>query len=394
MQPVEIKPAVYWVGALDWDLRDFHGYLTPRGTTYNAYLILDEKIALVDTVKQTHFEEMFTRLKKLVNPDQIDYIIANHVEMDHSGSLPLLLEIAPRAKVITSPQGEKGLRRYFKKDWPFQAVKSGETLALGRRSLQFFHTPMVHWPDSMVTYLADEKLLLPNDAFGQHIATSQRFDSGVGWDILYEEAATYYANIVLLYGENVKKALAALGNLDIEMIAPSHGIIWQKHRLEILKAYQKWANHQTEPKAVIIYDTMWGSTKKIAFALQAGLAEAGIPVSMRCLKTNHISAVMPDVLEAKAILIGSPTLNNSLLPSVSAFLTYLKGLRPKERIGFVFGSYGWGGQAVKEIEEVVNFLGWHQPLESINIQYLPDPEELAQIKTTGKKLGEIIQKEA
>ena len=158
MQPMEIKPAVHWVGAIDWDLRDFHDYLTPRGTTYNAYLIIDEKIALVDTVKQTHFEEMLTLLKQLVNPDQIDYIITNHVEMDHSGSLPLLLEIAPQAKVITSPQGEKGLRRYFKKDWPFQTVKSGETLELGRRNLQFFHTPMVHWPDSMVTYLAEEKL--------------------------------------------------------------------------------------------------------------------------------------------------------------------------------------------------------------------------------------------
>ncbi|HOV80669.1 MAG TPA: FprA family A-type flavoprotein [Bacillota bacterium] len=393
MQPVEIKPSVYWVGAVDWDIRDFHGYLTPRGTTYNAYLITGGKNVLVDTVKQTHFGEMLSRIGQLVDPGRIDCIVANHVEMDHSGSLPLLLEIAPRAEVITSPQGEKGLSRHYKKDWPFKTVKTGETLDLGGRTLQFFHVPMVHWPDSMVTYLAEEKLLLSNDAFGQHIADSRRFDSEVGWDILREEAAKYYANIVMPYGENVKKALAALSGLEIEVIAPSHGMIWRRYLPEIFSCYRKWSGYQADQKAVIVYDTMWGSTRKIARALQEGLEEAGIPVSMRSLKDNHISTVMPDVLEAKAVLIGSPTLNNGLFSTVGAFLTYLKGLRPRQKIGFAFGSYGWGGQAVKEIEEVMNALGWRRPLTGINIQYLPGAEELARVKETGKKLGEIILQE-
>jgi len=210
MKPVEIKPGIYWVGGIDWDLRNFHGYLTQRGSTYNAYLIVDEKTVLVDTVKHYLFEEMLSRVKEIIDPSRIDYVVANHVEMDHSGSIPKILKIAPKAKVITSPQGEKGLSRHFKRDWNFRVVKSGDTINIGKRSLQFFLTPMVHWPDNMVTYIPEEKLLLSNDAFGQHLASAKRFDDEVGWDITFEEAAKYYANIVLPYGEQVKKALAAL----------------------------------------------------------------------------------------------------------------------------------------------------------------------------------------
>jgi len=210
MKPVEIKPGIYWVGGIDWDLRNFHGYLTQKGSTYNAYLIVDEKTVLVDTVKHYLFEEMLSRVKEIIDPSRIDYVVANHVEMDHSGSIPKILKIAPKAKVITSPQGEKGLSRHFKRDWNFRVVKSGDTINIGKRSLQFFLTPMVHWPDNMVTYIPEEKLLLSNDAFGQHLASAKRFDDEVGWDITFEEAAKYYANIVLPYGEQVKKALAAL----------------------------------------------------------------------------------------------------------------------------------------------------------------------------------------
>lgn len=225
MKPVEIKPEIFWVGGIDWNLRNFHGYLTPRGSTYNAYLIVDEKIVLVDTVKHYLFEEMLSRIKEVVDPSRIDYIVSNHVEMDHSGSLTKILKIASEAKVITSPHGEKGLSRHFKEEWDFKVVKSGDSLSVGKRTLQFFLTPMVHWPDSMATYVPEEKLLLPNDAFGQHIATAKRFDDQLGWDIVYEEAAKYYANIVLPHGEQVKKALETLSALNIEMIAPSHGVI-------------------------------------------------------------------------------------------------------------------------------------------------------------------------
>ncbi|UCF11790.1 MAG: FprA family A-type flavoprotein [Thermoplasmatales archaeon] len=391
MNAVEIKPDIYWVGGIDWDIRNFHGYITQRGTTYNAYLIMDKKITLVDTQKHYLFEEMLSRIKEIVDPLKIDYIVSNHVEMDHSGSIQKLLEVAPNAKIITSTRGEKGLRRHYKKDWNFKVVKSGDTLNIGERTLHFVEIPMVHWPDSMVTYIPSDKLLLPNDAFGQHIATSERFDDEVDWGILKEEAAKYYANIVMPYGSQVEKALEALSGLDIEMIAPSHGIIWRSLIPQILKEYTKWARYETEDKALIVYDSMWGSTEEIANTLREGIEEAGIHVTMRNLKNNHISDVITDVISSKLILLGSPTLNNTMLPSMGGFLTYLKGLRPKNRIGFVFGSYGWGGQAVGEIEKIIKDISWDVPVESININYVPDEKELLDVRKKGKKLGKYVK---
>ncbi|MBN1455370.1 MAG: FprA family A-type flavoprotein [Methanomicrobia archaeon] len=391
MDPVEIKPGIYWVGGIDWELQNFHGYLTQRGTTYNAYLIVDEQVVLVDTVKHYLFDELRARISKVLDPAQIDYLVANHVEMDHSGSLPRMVELAPRAKIITSPKGEQGLRRHYKAAWPFEVVKSGDSLSIGKRTLQFFLTPMVHWPDNMVTYIPEEKLLLPNDAFGQHIASSERYDDEIGWAILHEEAAKYYANIVLPYGEQVKKALTALSGLEIEMIAPSHGIIWRTYLPQILDAYQHWAANDSEARALIVYDTMWGSTGQMAQSLRDGLEQAGVPVTLRNLKTTHISDVLTDVIRSRAILIGSPTLNMGVLPTVGAFLTYLEGLRPKNRIGFAFGSYGWGEQSVKKIEAVMSALGWEMPIAGVKTQYRPDQDELASIREVGAELGAVIK---
>jgi len=393
LSSLEIKPGIYWVGAVDWNLRYFHGYLTPRGTSYNAYLVVDDKITLVDTVKDYLFEEMLNRIKEVVDPSQIDYLVVNHVEMDHSGGLPEMKQHAPGAEIITSSKGEKGLKRYYHNshNWKYTIVDSGEELSTGKYTLKFVKTPMVHWPDSMVTFIPEAKLLLPNDAFGQHIATYQRFDDEVGWDILHEEAAKYYANIVLPYGKQVSKALETLGGLDIDMIAPSHGIIWRSYLKELMEVYQQWASHQTKNQALIVYDTMWGSTKKIALSLKEGLEAAGVPVVIRFLQTSHISEIMTDVLISKTVLIGSPTLNNGMLPTVSAFLTYLKGLRPQNRLGLAFGSYGWGGQGAKEVAAAMETFGWEMPLDYVNIPYLPDREELVQVRETGQKLGEAVK---
>ncbi len=390
MSSLEIKPGIYWVGAVDWNLRYFHGYVTPRGTSYNAYLIVDDKITLVDTVKNYLFDDLLANVKEIVDPAKIDYLVVNHVEMDHSGSVPEMMKHLPNAKIVTSPKGKKGLERYFKQQWDYEIYNSGEQLNTGKYTLTFVQTPMVHWPDSMVTYIAEAKLLLPNDAFGQHIGSYQRFDDEIGWDIVHEEAATYYANIVLPYGKQVSKALEALGGLDIDMIAPSHGIIWRTYIPELLKVYTGWATHQTDKKALIVYDTMWNSTKKIALKLKEGLEAAGVPVVIRFLQTSHISEIMSDVLTSGTILIGSPTLNNGMLPTVSAFLTYLKGLRPQNRKALAFGSYGWGGQGAKEVAAAMESFGWEQPLEYINIEYDPDPEELEAVKEKGKELGRII----
>jgi len=391
MNALEIKPNIFWVGAIDWDIRNFHGYLTPKGTTYNSYLIIDDKITLVDTVKNQFFEEMLTRIKKVVEPDKIEYIVVNHVEMDHSGSLPHLLELAPAAKVITSPNGKRGLIRHYRKEWNFVIVNSGEEIKIGENTLKFFHMPMVHWPDSMATYIVESRALLPNDAFGQHIATFERFDEEIGWDILKQESAKYYSNIVMPYAEQVKKVLDAISNLKIEVICPSHGVVWRKFTKEIIESYRQWASNETEKKALVIYDTMWGSTKKIAYAISKGIEEAGIPVIIRNLQTNHISDIITGVLSSRAICIGSPTLNNGMLPSVSGFLTYLKGLRPKNRIGLAFGSYGWGGQGAKEVAGIMESMGWEMPLKMINFQYIPDDNEIEEAYKTGKNLGDIIK---
>jgi flavorubredoxin len=392
LNKVKIKPDIYWVGGIDWGIRNFHGYSTNRGTTYNAYLIVDKKITLVDTVKHYLFDEMLSRIKEIVDPSKIDYIISNHVEMDHSGSLGKLLEFCPKATVVTSTRGEKGLRRHYKKDWNFKVVKSGDTLNIGKRTLHFVEIPMVHWPDSMVTYSPSDKLLLPNDAFGQHIASSERFDDEIDWGILKEEAAKYYANIVMPYGSQVEKALEALSGLDIDMIGPSHGVIWRSLIPKILEEYKKWASYETENKALIVYDSMWGSTEKIAYALLESIESEGVSVAMRNLKNTHISDVITDVNSSKMILVGSPTLNNGMMPSVAGFLTYLKGLRPKKRIGFVFGSYGWGGQAVGEIEKIIKDLEWDMPLGSVNLNYIPDEKELADVRKIGRELGKYLKK--
>ena len=390
LNKIEIKPDIYWVGGIDWDLREFHGYLTQRGTTYNAYLIIDEKIVLVDTVKHYLFDEMLANIEEIIDPAKIDYIVSNHVEMDHSGSLPKILKYTPNATIITSTQGEKGLSRHYKEDWKFQAVKSGESLNIGKRNLTFVHVPMVHWPDNMVTYIAEDKLLLPNDGFGQHIASCERFDDQIGWEILKEEAMKYYANIVMPFGDQVNKALEAVGGLEIDMIAPSHGIIWRSMIPQILAEYKKWASYETENKALIVYDSMWGTTQKMAHKLKEGLLEAGISVTMRNLKSTHISDIITDVNDSKLILLGSPTLNNGMLPSMGAFLTYIKGLRPRNRVGFAFGSFGWSGQAMSQIEEVMKELKWEIPIDGIKLKYIPDDSEFEDVKEVGKKLAAQI----
>jgi len=392
LEKVEIKPNIYWVGGIDWDIRNFHGYLTQRGTTYNAYLIVDKKVTLVDTVKHYLYNEMLARIKEIIDPSKIDYIVSNHVEMDHSGSLPKILNECHKAKIITSTRGETGLQRHYKADWDFTVVKSGDTLNIGKRTLHFVHTPMVHWPDSMVTYIPTDNLLLPNDAFGQHIASAERFDDAIEWGILKEEAAKYYANIVMPYGAQVEKALETLADLDIDMIAPSHGVIWRSNISKIIQQYTKWACYKSDETALIIYDSMWGSTEKMALKLREGLEESHVPVTMKNLKTTHISDIISSVLSSKIILLGSPTLNNTMLPSMGGFLTYLKGLRPKNKIGFVFGSYGWGGQAVGEIRKILNGLQWELPFEDINLQYVPDENELIKVKKTGIQLGSLINK--
>ncbi|MDN3515469.1 MAG: FprA family A-type flavoprotein [Candidatus Brocadia sp.] len=379
MHPVKIKEGVYWVGEIDWDLRNFHGYSTQRGSTYNAYLILDEKITLIDTVRPYLFDKMMQRLSSLVDPSNIHYIISNHVEMDHSGSLPLLMKIAKNATIITSPHGHKGLLAHYKRnDWNYKVVKSNETIPLGRKNIKFVLTPLVHWPDNMVNYLEEDRLLFSNDAFGQHISSSERFDDEYPLGIVTDEAKKYYANIVLPYSSQVQKALDTIVSLPIDMIAPSHGLVWRSHVTTIVEEYKRWASNQVDNKCLIVYDTMWESTEKIANAVQEAFESHGIPVKMANLRHSHISDVIADVLTTRFICVGSPTLNSNMLPTVAGFLTYLKGLSPKNRIGLAFGSYGWGGQSIGHVENTLKDCGFEM-MESIKVQYIPDETQLQEL---------------
>ncbi|MBT3394538.1 MAG: FprA family A-type flavoprotein [Waddliaceae bacterium] len=387
MDTIEIVPGIYWVGAIDWDLRNFHGYRTQRGSTYNAYLIVDDKITLVDTVKAPFADELLERVSAIVDPAAIDYVVVNHVEMDHSGALPHVMSIAKNATVVTSPNGKKGLKHHYKKEWPTHVVNSGDSLSLGKRTLQFTLAPMVHWPDSMVTYIPEDKLLLPNDAFGQHIATSERFDVDVSWDIVEREAAKYYSNIVMPFGSPVSKLLDDLSGLPIEIIAPSHGIVWKDHVADIVGLYKKWASDALEERAVIVYDTMWQSTKHMAEVLAKLFEENDISYTVYNLTDTHISDVMTDVLAAKYICVGSPTLNNGMLPTMAGFLTYLKGLSPKTpRKAIAFGSYGWGGQSIQQIEAVLKECGCEVPIKGLKIQYVPGDEDLEAFKQQASTL--------
>lgn len=387
---VELKPGIYWVGAIDWNIRNFHGYSTRKGTTYNAYLVIGEKIALVDTVKAPFYGEMLERINNIVAPEEIDYLIVNHVEMDHSGSLPLIRETLPKVQILCSPRAEGELKEHYEEEIPLKVVKTGDVLELGSKSLTFVEVPMVHWPDSMVTYVKEDKVLLPNDAFGQHIASTERFDDELGWETIHPELTKYYANIVMPYGAQVLKALEALKGIEVEVIGPSHGLIWKKYISQLLATYEGWAKGETEESVLIVYDTMWGSTEKMARAIYRGLTEEGIPTKMYRLTGSDMSDIVKEVLEARGLVLGSPTLNNAVFPTVAGFATYIKGLRPKGRIAAVFGSYGWGKGATKTLTADLQAAGM-EVLEELQVNFVPIGEKLDKCEALGRKVAQKIR---
>jgi flavorubredoxin len=394
LNPIAIKDNLYWVGAVDWDVRDFHGYSTNRGTTYNAFLIIDEKVTLVDTVKRSLKDDFVSRIKEIIDPEKIDYIVVNHVEMDHSGSLPEMVDLIKPEKVICSKMGHQALLQHFHyNDWPYQVVSSGDGISLGKRTLSFLETRMLHWPDSMFTYVKEDKLLFSSDAFGQHLATSERFDDQVDQAVLLEELTKYYANILTLYSPNVKKLLAKVTEmgLPIDMIAPDHGVIWRSNPSMAINSYAKWCNNQGDGNALIIYDTMWHSTEKMAKEIANGLQDEGISYKLLNLRYNHRSDVMREVLNASALVLGCPTLNNGLLPRMAGFLMYMRGLRPTNKIGAAFGSYGWSGEAVKLLNEAMTEMKLDIIDEGYRVKYVPEASHLSHCVELGRKIGKALK---
>ncbi len=358
MRAVEIKPDIYWVGAIDWAVRDFHGYVTPRGTTYNNYLILDEQITLVDTVKYGFAQVTIDNIKRLVDPAKIVNVVVNHIEPDHVSSLDKVMELSPDATIYITNRGKKGLDKLFDTSkWKFRIVKTGDTLNTGKYNLTFLETPMLHWPDSMMTYVKKAKLLISQDAFGQHLATASRFDDEfiecASLAELEDSVIDYYANILMPFGSLIKAKITELQKLGIEidMIAPDHGIIWRKEPGSILQKYLDMANGKASLTITVIYDTMWHSTELMTLPITRGIKDEGLDCKVIKLRATPMSVAIKEFWKSRGCLIGSPTLNNLLYPSVAEFLIHLRGLRPKNRIIGAFGSYGWGGGAVKEANE-------------------------------------------
>ncbi len=390
---VELKKDVYWVGAVDWNIREFHGYSTSRGTTYNAYLITGDQTALIDTVKAEFFPEMISQIESVMNPADIDYLVVNHLEMDHSGALPQFMKIAPKAQIIATDNCIKGLPRHFRGDWPLTKVKSGEEISLGGKTLQFLETYMLHWPDSMFTYVKEDRLLLPNDGFGQYFASYQRFDEELAsLDIVMEEAAKYFANILMPLAPLIPPLLRKVEKmgLEIEMIAPSHGIIWRSQVGRIVQAYTEWSTGVAENRALVIYDSMWGSTETMAKAISQGMTQAGLENKLLHVRKNHYSDIVKEILTAKLLVIGSPTLNEGLFPSVAQLLAYLKGLHPMKKRGVAFGSYGWGGEAIKVLEAEMKAMGIQILEPGLGVIYVPGAEDLENCVQLGKRLAQSL----
>jgi len=395
MAAIQILPGVYSVGAVDWNIRNFHGhtYATQRGSSYNAYLIIDDKVALIDTVYGPFAQELISNIKEIIPPEKIDYIVANHVETDHSGALPSLMLLCPQAKILGTAKCKEGLYKHYYQNWDFQVVKTNDQLKLGKRTLSFLEAPMIHWPDSMFTYCPQDALLLPNDAFGQHFAASEKFDDQVDQCVLMEEAEKYYANILWPLGGVILKKIQELQNLNlsIKMIALSHGIIWRKNPEQIINAYLSWAKGETKNKVVIAYETMWGATGQMANKIAAGLMASGVEVKLYDLAGSDRTEIITQMLSAKGFLFGSSTHDNDMLPDIAAFLEIVKGLKPKDRkIGF-FGSYGWGGGAIKEMQELFKDNAAALTAPSVSFKYVPDTAELASCFEFGSKFAQSLK---
>ena len=385
----ELKPNIYWVGHVDWTVRDFHGYRTERGSTYNAYVILDDKPTLIDTVKAPYVAGLIERVRAHVDLSKLTFVVCNHAEPDHSGGLPAVMAACPNAELVCDAKCRDTLTRlYDVSSWTFRIVADGETLSIGRHTLQFLETPMVHWPESMFTFVPEVKLLFSMDAFGQHLASAHRFDDQESLDVIMAEAKTYYANIVMLYSNPIARTLDRAAGLDIDMIAPSHGVIWRTHLNTIVSAYKRWSAGVVEPKVLVLYDTMWTSTERMAKAIVEGALENdGVSVGLYNVRETHITTLATETLDAAAMAVGSPTLNTTLMPEMAKVLTYLKGLKPRPRTALAFGSYGWSKGGARDVETYLDAMKLEKLREPIQAQFAPTAAVLDDCREAGRELA-------
>jgi len=396
-----IAPDVFWVGKIDWELRKFHGeeYTTRRGSSYNSYLVKDEKTALIDTVWGPFAREFVENLKKEIDLREIDYVIANHAETDHSGALPELMRHIPGTPIYCTANGVKSLKGHYHKDWNFHPVKTGDKLSLGGKELIFVEAPMLHWPDSMFSYLPSRRILVSQDAFGMHLASSETSAHRIDPALLREEAGRYYANILLPYSQLVSKLLERVSAMDLglDIIAPDHGPAWfagtETGPGFITELYGRWAAQAPTLKAVVAYDTMWGSTGMMAGAIAAGLREGGANPVVHPLHGSHRSDVAADLLEAGALVLGTPTINGSMFPTMADLVAYLGGLRRRNLVGAAFGSHGWSGEGVGRLSSAMSDMKIDLLHPGLASQFRPGGDVLASCRELGLGIAGRLRRE-
>lgn len=393
----KITDNVTWVGKVDWDLVHFHGdeLSTFHGSSYNAYLIKDEKNVLIDTVWRPYDREFVKRLKEVIDLKDIDYIVMNHNEIDHSGALPELLREIPDTPIYCTKKGEAILRGHYHQDWNYVNVKTGDTLNIGKHTLTFIEAPMLHWPDTMFTYMSGDDILFSNDAFGQHYATESLFDTAADVHEVMYEAEKYYTNILNLYSPMVaRKVKEVLGmNLPIKMIAPSHGVIWTKYIPQIIKNYQKWSTPYQENQITIVYDTMWQSTRLMGEAIAEGIrrADPSVEVKLYNVAKEDKNDVLTQMFRSKAVLVGSPTINYGFSFAIAGILEMARGLKFKNKKAAAFGSYGWSGDAPKLITKHLQEAGFDVVDDGIKCLWVPDNKAIDECRDYGEQFCKKVE---
>lgn len=381
---------------MDWELKNFHGheYSTNKGSSYNSYLIRDEKTVLIDTVWLPYDKEFVANLKREIDLKEIDYIIANHSEVDHSGALVELMAEIPDTPIYCTANGVKILKGHYHQDWNFVTVKTGDTLNIGSSTLTFVEAPMLHWPDSMMTYMSGENILFSNDAFGQHYATESLYNDNVDNCELYAEALKYYANILTPFSRLVTKKIEEVlsFNLPVNLICTSHGVIWKHEPTQIIEKYLKWANDYQEDQITIIYDTMWNSTRIMGEAIAKGIMQADSKLTVKLFNAakEDKNDLITEIFKSKAILVGSPTINNGFLHSIAGLLEMAKGMKFKNKKAAAFGSYGWSGEVVKQLTERLKDAGFEVVNDGIRSLWVPDMDEMDSLTNYGKAFVESI----
>ena len=387
---VTVKNNISWVGKVDWELRKFHGeeLSTHRGSSYNSYLVREEKTALIETVWAPFAKEYVEKLQQEIDLYRIDYIIANHGEIDHSGALPELMRLIPETPIYCTANGVKSLKGQYHQEWNFQVVKNGDRLNLGKKELIFIEAPMLHWPDSMFCYLTGDNVLFSTDAFGQHLATEKLFNDCVDQGELLQECMKYYANILTPFSSFVERKIKEFAslNLPLAMICTSHGVVWRDNPLQIVEKYLEWSAGYRENQITILYDSMWDATRKMAEAIAHGIAEedGSVLVKIFNIARGDKNDIITEVFKSKAILVGSPTANKGVLSAVAGILEEIRGLGFKNKKAAAFGAYGWSGESVKMISQRLAEGGFTIVNEGLKLLWNPDEEGVSACRAFGR----------